>query len=88
MEPARVKREFGADLSFLGGLDIQELLPFGTPAEIRDGVRELLEAYAPGGGYVFAPAHEILPEVNPANIVAMYDAAREFGRYTDGADRP
>lgn len=85
MEPGRVKREFGADLSFLGGLDIQELLPFGTLDEIRDGVRQLLEAYAPGGGYVFAPAHEILPEVGPANIVAMFDAALEFGRYPDGA---
>jgi uroporphyrinogen decarboxylase len=84
MDPLRVKREFGADLSFLGGLDIQELLPFGSPGEIRDGVRELLEAYAPDGGYVFAPAHEILPEVRPANIVAMFDAALEFGRYSGG----
>ncbi len=79
MEPQTVKRAFGRDLSFLGGLDTQELLPFGSPAEIRDGVRELIDAYAPGGGYVFAPSHEILPEVKPENIVAMYDAALEFG---------
>jgi uroporphyrinogen decarboxylase len=82
MEPAVVKRAFGTELSFLGGLDIQELLPFGTPAEIRDGVRELIEAYAPGGGYIFAPSHEILPEVRPENIVAMFEAALEFGPYS------
>jgi uroporphyrinogen decarboxylase len=81
MEPQVVKRAFGSELSFMGGLDIQDLLPFGTPAEIRDGVHELVDAYAPGGGYVFAPAHEILPEVKPASIVAMFDAALEFGGY-------
>jgi uroporphyrinogen decarboxylase len=81
MEPHVVKRSFGKDLSFLGGLDTQELLPFGSPTEIRDGVRELIDAYGPGGGYVFAPSHEILAEVKPANIVAMFDAALEFGPY-------
>lgn len=81
MEPRKVKREFGADLSFLGGLDTQELLPFGSPEKIRDGVRELIDAYAPGGGYVFAPSHEILPEVKPANIVAMFESALELGAY-------
>lgn len=85
MQPLSVKRTFGSELSFMGGLDIQELLPFGTPEEIRQGVRELIEAYGPGGGYVFAPGHEILPEVKPASIVAMYDAAREFGSYADPA---
>ncbi len=81
MEPRSVKRRFGRDLSFLGGLDIQELLPFGSTDEIRAGVRDLLDAYAPGGGYIFAPSHEILPEVRPASIVAMFDAALEFGGY-------
>jgi uroporphyrinogen decarboxylase len=79
MEPLMVKRSFGSELSFLGGLDTQELLPFGSTEEIRDGVRALIDAYAPGGGYIFAPSHEILPEVNPASIVAMFDAALEFG---------
>jgi uroporphyrinogen decarboxylase len=88
MEPLRVKREFGADLSFLGGLDIQDLLPFGSPEEIRAGVRELIDAYGPGGGYIFAPAHEILPEVKPGNIVAMFDAALEFGPYSMTSPRP
>ncbi len=85
MEPLVVKRSFGSELSFLGGLDTQELLPFGSPEEIRDGVRALIDAYAPGGGYIFAPSHEILPEVEPSNIVAMFDAALEFGsRPVDG----
>jgi len=84
MEPHVVKREFGRELSFLGGLDTQELLPFGLREQIRDGVRDLIDAYAPGGGYVFAPSHEILPEVEPSNIVAMFEAALEFGAYPRG----
>jgi uroporphyrinogen decarboxylase len=81
MQPKVVKQAFGRDMAFLGGLDTQELLPFGSPAEVRAGVRDLIEVYAPGGGYVFAPSHEILPEVRPENIVAMFEAALEFGSY-------
>jgi len=81
MEPWRIKKEFGDALSFLGGLDIQQLLPFGTPEEIRTGVRDLIDVYGPGGGYIFAPSLEILPEVKPENIVAMFGAALELGSY-------
>jgi uroporphyrinogen decarboxylase len=84
MEPWRLKRDFGADISFCGGFDIQELLPFGTPDQIRDGARALVDALAPGGGFIFSPAHQVLPEVRPENIVAMYDAAIEFGHYPIG----
>ena len=85
MEPWRLKREFGADLSFLGGVDIQELLPHGTPEQVREGVKELIDTYGPGGGFVLAPSHQFQPDVPPENIVAMYDAALEFGRYPLGA---
>jgi uroporphyrinogen decarboxylase len=81
MEPQRLKREFGRDLAFLGGVDIQELLPTGTPAEVRDGTRHLIETLGRGGGFVLAPSHQFQPDVPPENIVAMYDAAREFGWY-------
>lgn len=81
MEPWRLKREFGRALSFMGGLDIQVLLPFGSPDEVRRGARELVGTYGPGGGYIFGPSHEILPDAPPANIIAMYDAAQECGRY-------
>ena len=87
MEPWRIKRDFGDALSFLGGFDIQELLPFGTPSQIRKGARDLIEAYATGGGFIFSPAHQILPEVPPENIVAMYDGALAAAGYPLAASR-
>ena len=80
MEAGGIKRDFGDVLSFIGGFDIQELLPFGTEAEIRDGAKRLIDAMAPNGGFVFAPSHQILPDVPPANVIAMYDAALEFAK--------
>ena len=81
MEPERLKRDFGDRICFLGGIDIQRLLPFGTPAQVREGVRKVINILAPGGGYILAPSHNIEPETPPENIVAMYEAAKEFGAY-------
>lgn len=75
MEPWRLKQEFGRDLSFLGSVDIQELLPRGTVDEVRAATRELIEVLGPGGGFILAPSHQFQPDVPAANIVAMYDAA-------------
>ena len=81
MEPWRLKKEFGKDLTFCGGIDTQELLCRGNPDEVKKGVREVIRAYAPGGGYIVGPAHSLEPDVSPENIVALYDAAYEYGRY-------
>jgi uroporphyrinogen decarboxylase len=81
MEPWRLKREFGRDLSFLGGVDIQDLLPHGTVEDVRAGVRSLIEVLGPGGGYIVAPSHQFQPDVPPENIVAMYDTALREGTY-------
>jgi len=81
MEPWRLKKEFGKDLAFFGGIDIQKLLPHGTPEDVREGVRKTIEIYAPGGGYILGPSHNIEPDTSPENIVAMYEAAQEDGRY-------
>ncbi|HEY76651.1 MAG TPA: methyltransferase [Thermoflexia bacterium] len=79
MEPERLKREFGDRIVFWGGGACpQRVLPFGTPEEVMADVHRRLEIFAPGGGYVFAPIHDIQPDVPPQNIVAMYDAARTF----------
>jgi len=76
MEPAKLKREFGADLTFWGGgCDTQAILPRATPEQVKDHVRRNIDAFAPGGGFVFAQVHNILAEVPAANIVAMYEAA-------------
>ncbi len=83
MAPAELKRQFGDKLTFWGGaIDAQHVLPNGTPEQIRDDVRKNLEAFKPGGGYVFNNVHNIQAGVPPENILALYDAAYEFGRYS------
>ena len=80
MDPAELKREFGDRLSFWGGaIDSQHVLPFAGPEEVAGHVRRHIEIWAPGGGYVFNNVHNIQAGVPPENVVAMYDAAREFG---------
>ena len=82
MEPERLKREFGADITFWGGgCDTQQTLIHGTPEQVRDDVRRRLEVWMHGGGYVFNQVHNVLSDVPPENTVAMLDAAYEFGRY-------
>jgi uroporphyrinogen decarboxylase len=79
MEPERLKRDFGADITFWGGgADTRKVLPRGTPEEVRDHVRRNVETLAPGGGFVFATAHNMLPDVPPQNIVAMFEALDEY----------
>lgn len=82
MEPARLKQEFGDRIAFWGGgIDAQKVLPFATPAEVREHVRRNLDALKPGGGYIFNNVHNIQAGVPPENIVALFDAAYEFGWY-------
>ena len=81
MEPWRLKNEFGGKIAFMGGFDIQKLLPLGSVEQIKEGVKKLIHEYAPGGGYIFATAHNIEPDVPPKNAVAMFDAAHEYGEY-------
>jgi len=79
MDPARLKREFGKDLVFWGGgCDTQQVLPLGTPDEIDAHVKERIETFAPGGGFVFTQVHNIMPNVPPRNIVAMFDAVKKY----------
>ena len=79
MEPERLKREFGADITFWGGgVDTQKVLPFGTPDEIRRQVLERLDIFSKDGGYVFDAIHVIQGNVLTENIVAMIDAVHEF----------
>jgi uroporphyrinogen decarboxylase len=77
MEPARLKREFGRDITFWGGgCDTQHVLPEGRPDEVARHVRERAETFSPGGGFVFCQVHNILPNVPSENIAAMYAALR------------
>jgi len=75
MEPERLKREFGRDICLWGGgSNTQEVLPYGTPAEVADDVRRRMEVFAPGGGYVFQQIHNVMADVPPENVVAMLEA--------------
>lgn len=78
MEPAALKRDFGDVLCFSGGVDEQELLPNGTPAEVKKGVFRLLDVMAPGGGFFLGPTHNFQEDIPTDNIVAMYEAGREY----------
>jgi len=79
MDPERLKREFGKDITFWGGgCDTQRVLPEGTEKEIDEHVRRRIEVLAPGGGFVFTQVHNIMPNVPPQNVVAMAEAAKTY----------
>lgn len=78
MEPERLKNAFGKDLVFWGGLDTQQILPYGTPQLVEDEVKRLMEVLGKDGGYVFAPGHNIQALVPPQNIASMFDAAVRY----------
>lgn len=79
MSPERLKRDFGRDIAFWGGgVSTQGTLDIGTPAQIRDEVRRHLDTFTPNGGYVFTQVHNIQANVPPENIIAAYEAARNY----------
>jgi uroporphyrinogen decarboxylase len=82
MEPDRLQEAFGDRLCFWGAVESQRLLPHGTLGEVRAGVKDLIEALGKGGNCVLAAVHNIQDDVPPQNIVAMFEAAKEYGRYT------
>nr|MDO8110175.1 uroporphyrinogen decarboxylase family protein [Candidatus Sigynarchaeota archaeon] len=82
MEPCSLKQRFGKSIAFWGGLcDSQRTLPFGTPEQVRSEVKKNMACFKPNGGFIAANIHNITAEVPAANIIAMFDAASEFGRY-------
>lgn len=82
MEPAKLKQEFGDRLVFWGGgIDTQSVLPQGTLDEVRQQVCERMRLFAPGGGFVFCPIHNIQADVPTDRMLAMYEAVREYGTY-------
>ena len=78
MDAAKLKSEFGKDLVLWGGgCDTQRILPGGTPGEVRRHVLEQVRTLSPGGGFVFQQIHNIMADVPPENIVAMFDPVNE-----------
>jgi uroporphyrinogen decarboxylase len=78
----KLKETFGSELVFWGGgVDSQSVLPFGSPQQVADEVKRRIDDLASGGGFVFAPIHNIQAQTPPENIVAMYETALAYGRY-------
>ncbi len=79
MEPAFLKREYGADLAFWGGgVNMQQTVVSGSVQDIVDEARRNIEIFSAGGGYVFTQVHNIQANVPPEKILAIYEAAAEF----------
>jgi len=82
MDTQVLKKTYGEDIVFWGGgMDTQKVLPFGTPAEVAEEVKQRIDDLAPQGGFVFAAVHNIQADVPPENIVAAFETALEYGKY-------
>lgn len=84
MNPSDLKSRFGKRISFWGGINTQEILPFGSPDQVRAEVRRVIDILGEGGGYVLNSVHNIQDDVPIDNILAMFDEARAYRR-TGGA---
>jgi hypothetical protein len=83
MDPWELKKTFGDVLTFWGGgIDTQSTLPFGTPAQVREEVRQRLKVFGAGSGFVFTPVHNVQSRVPVENLLAMYETVREFCCYS------
>ena len=74
----RIKREFGQHLTFIGGIDTTNVLSYATPEQVRQHVRQQIRLLGEGGGYICAPDHTIMAEVQSANVVALYEECGAF----------
>lgn len=82
MDLKSLKKDFGKDLVFWGGgVDTQAILNHGTPAQVKDEVKQIIDILAPGGGFVFTTVHNIQEDVPPENFWAMWDTLMEHGKY-------
>ena len=82
MDPLELKKQYGDRVTFWGGgVNTQSTLPFGSPEDVRREVRERINIFGRGGGFVFTPIHNIQARTPVKNVLAMYEAVREFGQY-------
>ena len=82
MDSSRLKKEFGKYISFWGGGCDNKILEEGTPKQVEEEVKKRVDDFAKDGGFVFGSIHCIQPFVRPENIVALFDSAYKYGRYS------
>ena len=80
MEPGSLKKEFGNDVVFYGGIDVQRILPFATAQEVRDEVMRFIDIMGKNGKYILASSHFLLEDIPYENVVAMYECANNYKR--------
>ena len=78
MDAQTIKSKYGNDIVFYGGIDVQEILPFGSEDDVRKEVSRVLGIMGKDGGYILCSGHSILEDVPQANVLAMYDEAMKF----------
>jgi uroporphyrinogen decarboxylase len=78
---SELKERFGDEIVFCGAIDTQNVLPNGSPEDVRSEVKRVIGALGPGGGYLLSAVHTIMEEVPAENVLAMVEAAREYGSY-------
>ena len=76
-----LKKRYGKNIVFCGGIDSHRILPYGSVAEVREEVRRVIQALGPGGGCMIGAVHTVMNDVPPENVLAMVDAVEEFGQY-------
>ncbi len=82
MDTKELKKLYGNDITFWGGgIDTQQVLPFGSPQQVRDEVKRRIDDLAPDGGFVFNTVHNIQADVPPENILAMWETLQKYGKY-------
>ena len=79
MDPRKLKKNYGDKLVFWGGgVDTQQVLPFGTPAQVREQVKERIDIFGEGGGFVFCSIHNVQARTPIENLLAMFEVIREY----------
>lgn len=84
MDPAKLKKEFGKDIVFWGGgANMQHTVNTGTIDQIKAEVKELIEIFSPGGGYVFNQVHNIQANILPEKVMAIYETALSYRKHIE-----
>jgi len=81
IDPLVVKSRYGESLTLFGAMDVQHVMPFGSPGDVRAETKRLIEGCSRGGGFILAGAHHFQSDTDLSNVFAFYEAAKEFGSY-------